>query len=261
MRQVLAPVPAHHRQREQVSLGKGFIRRRVEAAIGDRIDQQLVTQLDSPGRCLLCQHGGEVAAGAVPGHGNARAVATDEGSVRYHPFQRGQRIFVGRREACLGRQPVVHGHDQGARAVRQAAADVVMPFHWAEDETAPVEVQRDRHRPGRLAAGPIETQPQGSAGAVNHSILDGLHLVAGCKGRRAVEQCPQFGSGDRVVVDCWPYGMEAVEERAALRVQIGHRLYLRCEWGCQHSSGESAAGIVQTADVGCGHRPEASRRL
>jgi hypothetical protein len=69
-----------------------------------------------------CRRRGEVAAGGVAADGQTRRVAAEALRLARRPADRRDAVVEGRREGVLGRQPVVHVHDQVAglgEAVRE----------------------------------------------------------------------------------------------------------------------------------------------
>ncbi|BBN48886.1 hypothetical protein JPH1_33610 [Mycobacterium avium subsp. hominissuis] len=94
----------------------------------------------------LCRHGGEGAAGRIPGHGDPARVAVQPGRVLGRPKRCGPSIFDRGWVGVFGGQPVVHRHHDRPGADRVLAGRAVVGVQVADDETAAVEVQHHRRR-------------------------------------------------------------------------------------------------------------------
>ena len=110
--------------------------RRVRSEIDNRIHQRLEGNPGSVARLRqLTDHRGQVAARAVPEHGDPAGVAVEFARRVYRPLDRGIRIVNGRGKWMLRGQPIVDGNHHGVRVLTVEARDrivrVEVPGHEA----------------------------------------------------------------------------------------------------------------------------------
>src|SRR5205823_12756292 len=107
---------------EEVPLGILLHRRVREREVGERVDQELVTERRPalPGGALR-DHGGERAAHAVSADGQPTGIRPELRAVAGQPRGDCPAIVDRGGEAVLRRTPVVDGYDRRTGAVRQLA--------------------------------------------------------------------------------------------------------------------------------------------
>uniref|UniRef100_A0A8R7PB45 Uncharacterized protein n=1 Tax=Triticum urartu TaxID=4572 RepID=A0A8R7PB45_TRIUA len=152
--------------------------RRVRPPLGDVVD-------DVAPRAVPA----EEAAGEVDRDGGVRGEAAGGAEVAEHVHA----VVVGGRVAVLGREAVVHGHDDGAQLAAEAAAHAVdgRGGRGEQREAAAVEVDEDGERgpPGRLRRGGVDARPE-VPGGVDGDVggADAVRVRARPRGRLPVAE-------------------------------------------------------------------------
>ena len=183
--EVVVPEPPHALAREQVAVGVVAVGGGVEVVVGDGVDEQL--EADG-GAAFVAgaqgDDGGEVAARGVAAHGQPARVRAQFGGAGGGPDGGGVAVLVGGGEAVFGREAVVHGDEDAARAGGQLAAGHVRRVEVADDPAAAVEPDEQGQALG--LDGAVDAHGDVARGAGDGAVLDARHLRAGDGGGQAV---------------------------------------------------------------------------
>ena len=157
--QVVVPVPAHPGRGQVEALGVVAPGGGVGGRVQHRVDEQLERdRWPAPVAGAQGDHRGQVAAGAVAGHGQPVLGAAQRGRVARRP-QGGRGGVLDRgRPAVLGGQPVAHRHHHRGHGRGQGPAQRVVAVQGPDHPAAAVEEDHDRER--RLALGGVDPQRQ-----------------------------------------------------------------------------------------------------
>jgi hypothetical protein len=220
--QVVVPVPAHPVRGQVVAVGELAPGGGVAGDVQHRVDQQLEGDR-GPAAVAGAErdHRGQVAAGAVAGHGQAVLGPAQGGRVGRRP-QRGRvRVLDRGRPAVLGGQPVVDRDDHRRGGRGQGPAQRVVAVQGPHHPAAAVEEDHDRERRGAL--GGVDPHRQLPGRPRDHLVGDRGHRHRRPVEGRGVLDVEGPGLGDRLAVQRRPARRRLpVQQRPDLGPQ-GHR--------------------------------------
>ena len=186
--QVLAPVPEHRVAREPVAGRSVSIRRSVEVAVGDRIDQDLSRQLRTAAVArTLGDHRGQVPARAVASNRDPIRVGTDVGRVIVKPVQACPRILDRGGKRILRGKAVVERKHNAFGSARERAAHRVVRVEVADDPAAAMHIKECGQRAlRRRRVQPIRDL---AAGTRQPPVLDERDIFELTRQRRRAQSC------------------------------------------------------------------------
>ncbi len=100
----------------------------------------------------MTDNGGQVAARAVPEHGDPAGVTVELARVLDRPLDRCIRIVNGCGKWMLRGQPVINGNHDGIRMLAVEAGDRIVRVEIPRHESGAVKMHDDRKRPVLLPA-------------------------------------------------------------------------------------------------------------